>query len=213
MNAKELYLTIGQIDDDLILGANAERGKKKKSAVRYWAIAAAACFCLMLGSGYLHFFGTSAVWNTGAIEFVSKAAIPENSTIQVLTSKGMSDYYHITLPDALGDMSRIPTDAQIYKDAQGGVLYDRNQFYYKSNNGTKDLILTLSRVSSIPQNGGEKVSRIQGVSVILTEDESVQGQLLLSAQWEQDGTILHLTAEGLDRGEFITVLKELICKN
>ena len=164
----------------------------------------------MLSSGYLHFFGTSTVWNVGAIEFVFKAAIPENSTIQILTSKGMSDYYHITLPDALGDMSRIPTDAQIYKDAQGGVLYDRNQFYYKSNNGTKDLILTLSRVSSIPQNGGEKVSRIQSVSVILTEDVAISGQPLLSAQWEQDGTMIYLTAEGLDRGEFITILKELI---
>lgn len=90
------------------------------------------------------------------------------------------------------------------------MLYDRNQFYYKSNNGTKDLILTLSRVSSIPQNGGEKVSRIQSVSVILTEDVAISGQPLLSAQWEQDGTMIYLTAEGLDRGEFITILKELI---
>ena len=81
MNAKELYLTIGQISDDLILDADTEHGKKKKPTIRFWAIATAACFCLMLGSGYLHFFGTSAVWNTGTIEFVSKVSIPENSTI------------------------------------------------------------------------------------------------------------------------------------
>lgn len=210
MNAKELYLTIGQISDNLILDADTEHGKKKKPTIRFWAIATAACFCLMLGSGYLHFFGTSAVWNTGTIEFVSKVSIPENSTIQILTTEDMTEYYHITPPDALGDMSRIPTDAQIYTYAQGGVLYDRNEFYYESKDGNKNLILTLSRVSLIPQRGDEKISRIQGVSIILTEDESVQGQPLLSAQWEYDETSAHLSSKGLNQDELITVLKQLL---
>mgnify|MGYP006997688098 FL=1 len=46
--------------------------------------------------------------------------------------------------------------------------------------------------------------------MILTEDVAISDQPLLSAQWEQDGTMIYLTAEGLDRGEFITILKELI---
>ena len=90
------------------------------------------------------------------------------------------------------------------------MLYDRNEFYYESKDGNKNLILTLSRVSLIPQRGDEKISRIQGVSIILTEDESVQGQPLLSAQWEYDETSAHLSSKGLNQDELITVLKQLL---
>lgn len=69
MNAKELYLTIGQIDDDLILDANAEYSKKKMSKIHLGMIAVAACFCLMLSCGYLHFFSTSVTWNNGITDF------------------------------------------------------------------------------------------------------------------------------------------------
>ena len=97
MNAKELYLTIGQIGDDLILGANEECGRKKKPVLHLWMAAAAACLCLVCCGGYLHFFGTVAVWNTGATEYVTKSSIPENSTIQDLSASSLRDYYHITL--------------------------------------------------------------------------------------------------------------------
>lgn len=211
MNAKELYLTIGQISDDLILGANAEQGKRKKPVIYLWTLAAAACFCLMLGGGYLYLFGTSAVWNSGTIEFVSKASIPGNSTVQILTDEELSEYYHITTPDVLNDMSRLPTETQLYTDVQdGAVLYDRNLFRYEDADGSRGLNLILSRVSAIPQKDGEKVSRIQGTAVTLTEDDSISGYLLLSAQWEKDGTTFLLTAEGLDKDELIAILNELI---
>lgn len=209
MNAKELYLTIGQISDDLILGANEERSKKKKTVIRLWLAAAAACVCLVCG-GYLHFFGTVTVWNTGATEYVAKSSIPENSTVQNLSMEALSDYYRITLPDTLGDLSGIPADIRIYTDADGRVLYDRNTLRYENADGSKTLNLTLSRVSSAPQNDGEKASRIRGTSVTLTEDTSIPGYLLLSAQWEQDGTTVHLAAEGLTQNELIAILKELI---
>ena len=47
-------------------------------------------------------------------------------------------------------------------------------------------------------------------SVTLTEDASIPGYLMLSAQWERNGTTVHLSSEGLDKKAFITVLKELI---
>lgn len=209
MNAKELYLTIGQIGDDLILGANEERGKKKKPVIRLRMAAAAACVCLVCG-GYLRLFGTVTVWNTGATEYVAKSSIPENSTVQNLSMEALWDYYRITLPDTLGDLSGIPADIWIYTDADGRVLYDRNVFRYENADGSKGVNLTLSRVSSAPQNDGEKTSRIRGTSVTLTEDTSIPGFLLLSAQWEQDGTTVHLAAEGLTQDELLAILKELI---
>lgn len=210
MNAKELYLTIGQIDDDLILDANAECSKKKISAISLRMIAVVACFCLMLSCGYLHFFSTSVTWNNGITEIAAKFSIPENSTVQNLSADALSDYYHITLPDTLNSLSRMQADAQLYTDTQGDVLYDRNVFRYESADGNKGVNLTLSRISSVPQNTEEKISRILGVSITLTEDTAIPDLLLLSAQWEQNGTTIYLTAEGLSRDEFIAILKELL---
>lgn len=210
MNAKELYLTIGQIGDDLILGANEECGRKKKPTIHLWLAAAAACLCLVCGGGYLHFFGTVTVWNTGATEYVAKSSIPENSTVQDLSREDLSDYYRITLPGVLGDLSEMPADVRLYTDADGRVLYDRNVFRYENADGSKGVNLTLSRVSSAPENDGEKASRIRGTSVTLTEDTSIPGYLLLSAQWEQDGTTVRLAAEGLTQDELLAILKELI---
>lgn len=104
----------------------------------------------------------------------------------------------------------MQADAQLYTDTQGNVLYDRNVFRYESADGSKGVNLTLSRMSSVPQNTEEKISRILGVSITLTEDTAIPDLLLLSAQWEQNGTTIHLTAEGLSRDEFIAILKELL---
>ena len=209
MNAKELYLTIGQIDDDLILGANEKRGKREKG-IRLWMAAAAACFCLLLGGGYLHFFGTSIIWNAGTAEYVTKSIAPANSMAQSLSTEALTDYYHITPPDRLGDLSRMPANVQLYTDTDGSVLYDRNVLHYENTDGSKSVKLTLSRVSSLSDSSGETASRIRGVSVVLTEDASISGSLRLSAQWEQDGTTIHLASEGLSKGELIAVIEELI---
>lgn len=210
MNAKELYLAIGQVDDDLILAADAEYSKRKKPAARLWMIAAAACFCLVLGGGYLHFFGTTVVWNEGPTEYAAKSSVPAYSAVQSLSADTLSDYYHITLPDALDDLFRIPGVTQIYTDAQGSVVYDRNVLRYESVDGSRSLELTLWRVSSAPQNAGEKVSHIHGAAVTLTEDTSIPSYLLLGARWEQNGTTVHLAAEGISRDELVSILKELI---
>ena len=210
MNAKELYLAIGQVDDDLILAANAEHSKRKKPAARLWMIAAAACFCLVLGGGYLHFFGTAVVWNEGPTEYAAKSSVPAYSAVQSLSADALPDYYCITLPDTMDDLSRIPLDIQIYTDAQGNVVYDRNVLRYKSADGSRSLELTLWRASSTPQTAGEKVSRIHGAAVTHTEDTSIPGYLLLGARWEQNGTTVHLAAEGISRDELVSMLKELI---
>ena len=210
MNAKDFYLAIGQISDDLILEAGtAGLHRWQGHARRLWMAAAAACFCLLLG-GYLRFFGTVAIWNTGITMSASKTSIPEDSAIQSLPPDALQNYYHIALPDTLGGLTRTSAEAFLYTDAQGSVLYDRNLIRYESADGTKGLNLTLSRVSPAPQSSGETASRIRGVAVTLTQDTSIPGYLLLNAQWEQDGTTLCLAAEGLERDELISILKELI---
>lgn len=211
MNAKELYLAIGQISDDLILDANTPGvGRGQRYVRRLRIAAAAACFCLLLGGIYIRFFGVAAIWNTGTAEYAAKSSIPEGGTVQSLSADDFRDYYHITLPDTLGSLSRTSADAFLYADAQGSVLYDRNLIRYESADGSKGLNLTLSRVSPAPQSSGGRASFIRGVSVTLTQDASIPGYLLLNAQWQQDGTTLCAAAEGLEKGELISILKDLI---
>lgn len=76
MNAKELYLAVGQIDDELILEANEQPAGKRRQVIRRWALAAAACVCLVAGGVCLQLFSTSVIWNAGRAETVSKASIP-----------------------------------------------------------------------------------------------------------------------------------------
>lgn len=207
MNAKELYFAIGQIDDDLILDANAEH--KKKRPVRIWAMAAAACLCIMFG-GYMYFFGTYAVWNTGAAEYVSKVSIPESCAVQTLTAAEFEEYYRISLPDALGGLRRTAFEAQLYMDEDGTVLYDCNTFRYESADGIGTMNITVSRASAARQSNAEKISRIRGTRAALTENTSNSGYVLLGAAWEKGGTAVQASAEGMDKAEFISVLKELM---
>lgn len=116
----------------------------------------------------------------------------------------------LSAPDTLDDLSRIPAVTQIYTDAQGSVVYDRNVFRYESPDGSRSLKLTLWRESSAPQTAGGTVSRIHGAAVTLTEDTSIPNYLLLGARWEQNGTTVHLAAEGISRDELVSILKELL---
>lgn len=211
MNAKELYLAIGQIDDELILEANEQPAGKRRQVIRRWALAAAACVCLVAGGVCLQLFSTSVIWNAGRAETVSKASIPEQSVMQPLTPEELPDYYQLALPETLdGDLFRVDGGPALYTDGQGLVLYDRNVICYESADGTKSVSLTLSRVSGVQQEQAGAASRIRGVPVVLTQDDSIPGYVLLGAAWEQRGTTVRLSAEGLEQAELVSVLKELI---
>ena len=212
MNAKELYQIVGQIDDDLILAANQETAKSKRSSILSWTAAAAACFCLILGGAFIHTFGIFVTWNEGTTNFVAKASIPENSLSHLLTDEALTEYYELTLPETIsGAFHQKESYAQIYTDSEGTVIFDRNLIRYESTDGTQSINLTLSRVSSaIPVEDSVKFSRIHGITVAFVQDTSVPGYLLLGAQWEQNGTQIQLSAEGLEQKEVISIIKELI---
>lgn len=137
-------------------------------------------------------------------------ATPLTQRLRRLLVDDLSDYYRITLPDTLDDLSGIPVVTQIYTDAQGNVVYDRNVLRYESADGGRSLELTLWRKSSVPQTAGETTSRIHGAAVTLTADTSIPNYLLLGARWERNGTTIHLAAEGISRDELVSILKELI---
>ena len=211
MNAKELYLASGAIDDDLILDAAFQPAKQKTLRNIRRAAAVAACLCLLLGGGYLRFFSVCVLWNEDPAPLTAKFSVPENALMQAIADQGFSDYYRLSLPETLGRLSLVTKDGQIYTDAQGTVLYDRNLIRYERSDRTQSVTLALSRVSaslSAPAQG--RHSRIHGVSLILMEDTSVPGQPLLSAQWERHGTTVCLSAEGLNENELVSLLKELL---
>lgn len=49
MNAKEFYIELGNIDDELISEAGETPARRKKPVFIYTAIASAACLCLLIG--------------------------------------------------------------------------------------------------------------------------------------------------------------------
>lgn len=215
MNAREFYQTIGQIDDDLILAAGEQPVRKKRFAVGQWALAAAACVCLVLGGAWLYFFNAPVVWNEGAVGAVSnsKLLIPAGSTPRELPEAELAEYYQIEpLPDVLGDdLRQVYTGAVLYVDGGGAVVHDFNQIRYESAEGNRSVTVTLSRISpTAPAADGARASRIHGSSVVLTQDTSIPGYLLLEARWERHGTAVCLWAEGLDKKEFTAVAGQLI---
>ena len=212
MNAKELYRAIGGIDDDLILAANETEVRKKKHPLRLWAAAAAACLCMILTSVYSNYLSSSIIWNEGYTSFAVKASIPENSTMHALDMDQFSKYYGISLPDTLdGQLVRRNPRIQIFTDSQGNVVYDHNLIHYENSDGTKSVDLTLARVSFMtPVSPDAKLSKIHETSVALTEDLSIPGTALFSAQWEQDGTEILVSSEGIEKTEFISIIRTLI---
>lgn len=213
MNGKDLYRALGQIEDDLILAANEEPARKPKASVRVWALAAAACLCLVCLGGW-HFFGTSVVWNKGSNASISKFAIPEGSVPRELTLAEAEDYYRIgTFPDTLGDgLRRTGPDAvQVYADAGRDIVYDSAQLYYTREDGSAAVWISLARVSA-PQVPAGRLSRIGGVPAVLTESEEFPGYPTYSARWERGGTFVCATGNGLDKTKFIALVKELLAQ-
>lgn len=213
MNGKDLYRAVGQIEDDLILAANEEPVKKTQAPIKLWALAAAACLCLVCLGGYWRLFGTTIVWNQGSDVSISKFAIPEGSVPRELTLAEAEDYYRIgTFPDTLGDELRRtgPDTVCIYTDVAGTPVYDGAQLWYEGPNGAA-VWISLARVSA-PRIPAGRLSRIGGIPAVLAESEELPGYPTYSARWERGGTFVCATGNGLDKTEFIALVEEFLAR-
>lgn len=213
MNGKDLYRAVGQIEDDLILAANEEPARKPKASVRVWALAAAACLCLVCFGGYRHLFGTSIVWEAAPGASVSKSSIPEGSVPRELTVREAEDYYRIgAFPEDLGQgLCRTgPDTVCIYTDGAGTPVYDGAQLWYENPNGGT-VWISLARVSA-PVIQAERSSRIRGVPAVLTVSEAPSGKPVYSAQWERNGTFVCVTGSGIGQTEFIALVEEFLVR-
>lgn len=213
MNGKDFYRAVGQIGDDLILAANEEPVKKPKAPVRLWALAVAACLCLVCFGGYRHLFGTSIVWQEAPGISVSKSSIPEDSVPRELTAGEAEDYYKIgPFPETLGQGLRRtgPDTFRIYTDGAGDPVYDGAQLWYGSPSG-RVVWISLARVSA-PKIQAERSSRIRGVPAALTVSEELTGESVYSAQWERDGTFVCVTGSGIGQTEFIALVEEFLAR-
>lgn len=213
MSGKDLYRAVGQIEDDLILAANEEPVKKVKAPLSLWALAAAACLCLVCLGGYWRLFGTSIVWQEAPGVSVSKSSIPEGSVPRELTGQEAEDYYRIgAFPEDLGQGLRRtgPDTVCIYTDVAGTPVYDGAQLWYEGPNGAA-VWISLARVSA-PAIQAERSSRIRGVPAALTVSEELPGESVYSAQWERNGTFVCVTGSGIGQTEFITLVEKLLAQ-
>ncbi len=213
MNAKDFYLAVGGIDDDLIMGANEQPSRKKLSNIRVWA-AAAACICLVC-FGMIHsFYGTFVVWNeANGITALSKLPAPADSVVQVITKEDFETYFRLDdLPESIGgELCLSPTSFILCVDEAGNPVYDRNQIWYQNAEKQQSVCITLSRVTqgAQPQQNAKK-SRIHGTPVWLTATETGSDTAVFTAQWEKDGTSFFVTATGLDKVSYLSVMEELL---
>ena len=93
----------------------------------------------------------------------------------------------------------------------GNPVYDRNQIWYQNVEKQQSVCITLSRVTQgaqLPQDA--KKSRIHRTSVWLTRIETGSNTAMFTAQWEKDGTAFFVTATGLDKASFLSVVEELL---
>lgn len=213
MNGKDLYRAVGQIEDELILAANEEPVKRPKSPIKLWALAAAACLCLVCLGGYWRLFGTSIVWQEAPGVSVSKSSIPEGSVPKELTAGEAESYYQIgAFPETLGQGLRRtgPDTVCIYTGAAGTPVYDGAQLWYEGSNGAA-VWISLARVS-VPAMQAERSSRIRGVPAALTVSEELPGESVYSAQWERNGTFVCVTGSGIGQTEFIALVEEFLAR-
>lgn len=213
MSGKDLYRAVGQIGDDLILAANEEPVKKVKAPLSLWALAAAACLCLVCFGGYWRLFGTSIVWLEAPGVSVSKYSIPEDSVPRELTAGEAESYYQIgPFPETLGQGLRRtgPDTVCIYTDAVGTPVYDGTQLWYEDPNGAA-VWISLGRVSA-PEIQAERSSRIRGVPAALTVSEELPGESVYSAQWERNGTFVCVTGSGIGQTGFIALVEEFLAR-
>ena len=208
MNAKDLYLAVGEVDDDLILSAQEPPTRKKRPAAQVWA--AAACLCLLCLGALLSLRGNAVVWNPAEDAALTKIPAPADSTVRVISQEELAAYYQLdAVPESLGGtLSLSPSSFLLCVDTAGTPVYDCNQLLYQDAERQRSVNVTLSRLTRTAEAPEARAaSRIHGTSVWLT---ATADAARLTAQWERNGTLFFVTETGLDQTAFLSVVEELL---
>ncbi len=213
MNAKELYLAVGEIEDELILAADT-LPVRKKSHVRNMWIPAAACACLFCFGIVRSILGNQIIWNEVPVAMATKNVIPAYTATQTMTYEEMENYYKMgEFPSSLkGELQQNGIDFfLLYLDETGQIVYDSNQIWYENGEKGQFLCVSMSRVTeSEPAPEGSEYSRIKGTNLLLTVTELDDYVSAYTAQWEENGTIVCVTESGLSQKEFLSAIKEFL---
>ncbi|MBQ8837330.1 MAG: hypothetical protein IJ002_07490 [Clostridia bacterium] len=212
MKRESLYLEIGNIDDDLIEAACAQR-KSKKGRINFARfVGAAACFCIICIAAFSAFQKDSIYFNEIEVSSASKVKIPsdENTTVITPNYEELFDYYGITkFPDTLACMQRIEQKSYFIYQNLGGIIYDTNFLQYMSFDGKQTLTVAIAKEEFDIQTEDAKLSKIYGVPLTMgVSDGSAQPTYFAEVCIRE--VYLHITARGVDESAFVDIIREII---
>lgn len=212
MNGRTLYLEIGNIDDDLIMEANGDRGRKIRKFPVARLAGLAACLCLICAAALFGMNRDVIRYNEAPAPLASKLIVPsdEDTTVFTLTYPELFDHYGLKpFPDTLGGLQRLEQSCYyVYRTAENAV-YDTNILNYRSGDGEQTLTVLLSTGEPEDQEEGLKQSRIDGLSVVLGAAEG-SNQPVYWAKLRNQGVSLRVTASGMDEATFTDLIREVV---
>lgn len=208
MNRKSLYLAIGDVDDDLIAEASRAGGRKTGRArvIRWGGIA--ACLLLICAGALFGVQRDEIVYNNASTLADSKVYVPSDAVAIVLNERELGAHYGLKeIPEALGDMSREKEGSFVVYRVGEEIVQDANTVYYRSEDGTRSLSVTLKTAESQTWAEGLATSEINGVPLLLgvSEDSSVYW-----AEMYLGETQVRIRAYGVEEDAFTAVLREWI---
>ena len=119
---------------------------------------------------------------------------------EILTHYGLAE-----LPDSLSDLVREEKNLYSVYRKDGVVVYDLNTVRYISADGTRSLVLSLSKTEMADRREDVKYARVDSVRLLLGTDGSVYW-----AETVEEDVCLRLVASGMGEAEFTALLQEVI---
>lgn len=208
MNRKTLYLAIGDVDDDLIAEASRAGGRRTGRArvIRWGSIA--ACLLLICAGALFGVRRDVIVYNNASTLADSKVFVPSDAVAVTMDEGELWTHYGLKeFPARLGDMDREEEGFFVIYRVGEQVVQDANTVYYRSEDGTRSLSVTLKTAESQTWAEGLTVSEIDGVPLLLgiSEDSSV-----CWAEMYLGEVRVRIRAYGVKTDAFTAVLREWI---
>ena len=218
MNSKSFYLEIGNIDDDLIQEASEARGHKVRKINFIRLASMAACLCLICTAMLFGMHRDVIYYNEAPAPLTSKVLVPsdENTTVLKLNYQELFAHYGLDpLPDMLSGLQRIEQSYYFVYQSSENEIYDTNILNYRSDDGKQTLSIVLAKDEQdhIIEENNAKLSKIDGVSLMLAVTEKPADSSVQAVYWAKihtHGVLLRVVSSGMDELAFTNLIRELI---